>query len=339
MRWMDKSVYRASEAGGCQLAMAARKLGYEPLLESKESQTIMEEASEDEFRVKRKLISKGLSLCSNGSPVTCTRCGAGGYHVEIETELVKIVGHLDDYIYTPHEKMMPLEIKNLGRFSWNKFKKSNLEGFPEYKAQISLYMEAVHSPGGVYITRCRDHGLLLIYAIGEVYSQLIEKLRVLGEVTQLPIPDIDEVLNKIHFVELSVISNELPPAEFAEGTPQCSWCRFRYLCSKEEKEEAKKVTEPSLLEAGSKWKEGHRLATESKMMLEEAETVFLSHAKQSGTNKYRIGGLSVSYLGETTRQVIDEKLLKELAPDVFAKVAKKSKPWENIQIRLLKGER
>lgn len=333
---MDKSVFRMSEAGGCQLAMAARKLGYEPLPESKESQTIMEEASEDEFRVKRKLISKGLSLCSNGSPVTCTRCGAGGYHVEIETELVKIVGHLDDYIYTPHEKMMPLEIKNLGRFSWNKFHKSNLEGFPEYKAQFALYLEASHSLGGVYITRCRDHGLLLIYTVGEVYPQLVEKLRVLGEVTQLPMPDINSVLDKIHYVQLLVESSELPPAEFAEGTPQCSWCRWKYLCSKEEKEEAKKVTEPNLLEAAAKWREGKELATQGEAMKEEAQLAFLNHAKTNKIDKYRVGGVSVSYLGEATRQFIDDKLLKEIAPDVFAKVAKRSKPWDDIRIRLLK---
>jgi len=354
------NIYRMSGIG-CQRAIAAEKLGYEPIPETGDSKILLEEATEDEKRVRDRLGKAGIELGSTIlAPLVifegccCKQCKEEfgierfGIHVELTTPLIRLVGHLDDTVVHRGEdyplgwKDYPLEIKNLGRFTFDKFRRNQFADFPEYEAQEALYLAAKDS-SGIYAVRCRDNGRMLTYTVGDgIPDELTEKLRQVeaSEFGRLPKPDADKILDKLNWVELNVQDGELPTGEFEEGSNQCRWCKFRFLCLREEKEEkgVKEESSPSLIESGVQYKEGFELEKQGKEMKESAKLALLSHAKNNKIDKFRIAGLvSVSYLGQAIKKYPDEKLLKELVPeDILKKIYKETKPWEDIRVRILK---
>lgn len=342
-------VYRMSNAGACQRAIAAPRLGYDPTPENEGSRVLLEEATEDETRVKRRLAKTGLDLASkHGLGLTaCPKCLAEfgserfGIHVELGTSTIRLIGHLDDKVYFNNE-IYPVEIKNLGKLTWEKFRRNQFMDFPEYEAQEALYLAATDSPGGIYAVRCRDNGKMLVYAVGELPIEIIAKLKQVetSEFGMIPKPEAGKILDKLNLIELYVQGNELPPAEYKTGNSQCWWCKFKYLCHEEKiDKEVKEETLSNLLEAADLWQQGKALESQAKGWVESAKQVFLSHAKTNKISKYKVGMVSVSYNGTRTKRYVDEVLLKELvAKEVIDKVYKETNAWDDIRIRTIKGE-
>lgn len=355
---MDKlGIYHMSGIG-CQRALAAEKLGYDPTPEREGGELIMKEASLHEGMVKDRMREAGISIEEGGMCEACLKEFGNerkGIHVELTTPLIRAVGHLDGKIYFNHE-YYPLEIKAFGRFTWDKFRKEQLDYSIAYKNQAGVYIAAVGKPG-VYIVKNRDNGQLLIYTIhyfGEGIPQgLIELLRPIAyrkEVVSLPEIPVEPILDKLNWIELSVREGDLPVGDCDKGSSECRWCHFRYLCIDEDKDKDKdkgegegkgKVKEqnsPSLLEAADLWVQGTSLRKQGEDWREAAKLTFIEHAKTNDISKFRTGGVSISYKGTRTKSVIDEELLKQLvSKDILKQIYKTSKPWDNIQIRILKG--
>ena len=324
MSALQKPVYRMSSSGACPRILAAERLDYEPVPKTEATLTILKESSRHEDFVIEDLETIGFLISDRQKEYT------------LETPLITLVGHIDG-IATRQGKVRQgmgsgvgsveqkhlLEVKALGRFTFDKFKRQGLSIYPEYQAQITCYAEAAKFLPILLAVKCRD--------TGEIIKRFLDK----------PPMDFNVILDKLHEVELCVRDGVLPEVTFDEKSDQCRWCRFRYLCTKEEKEEtpAKEVTSPTLLEAAELYKEGKQYERMAEERIDQAKNVFIGHAKEQGLEKFRTGGLSISWLGERTKRFLSEKRLKELVDEkIIEQCYMESKVYPDLRIRLLKEE-
>lgn len=338
--------YRASEIpepNGCLRPLVAQYLGYESTPQTKADQDRLDYYSKLEEVVAKRMIGI-ISLEEKG---LCPQCWQEfkeerkGFHVELLTDLVRLVGHLDRKILIPaeteaYEKDYPVEIKNLGRFVFDKWKKNKFAVYPSYATQECIYLESMQKPG-LYIVNNRDTGEMLKYSIP--YNG--EYLTVEGfEKLELPFT-ISEVIETIHTIDIYVESDQLPDGQFNSDSEQCRWCRWKFMCVKAEPEsELIEITEPNLLECASMYKEGFVMVKQGEEMKKSAIDGLLNHSKATGISKYHAGGVSISYRGTKTREYIDDKTLRAKAsPELLAEVIKQSKPYDDYSIRVLKEEK
>ena len=330
-------VYRMSESGNCPRVLAAPKLGYEPIPESESQIKLLKHASRHEQVVADALSDEGYTLLDAGLCLDCLKEFGEkryGFHVEIITFLIRLIGHIDRLIVV-NGSSYPLEIKSLGRFTFEKFKRERFGYSPSYAGQEACYLEAIKRPG-FYAVQNRDTGELLKYSIPR-NGKFIE----LEGFERLEIPiTYEQVESKLHLVELGVQNQDLPQTAFDEKSNECRWCRVRYLCSKEDKEEkAKDLNLPTLLEAAELYKEGKQFERMAEERVEQARQVFITHAKEQGLEKYRVQNLSISYRGQKTKKWLDEKTIRSLvSPEIVKQAEKESKPYDDYSIRILGGE-
>ena len=322
--------YRMSSAGDCPKALAAERLGYEAVKDSPSLTTIGRESTRHEQWIADDLIESGLILYDGGK---CEKCPdeRHGIHVELETPIVKLVGHMDRRILVD-KQYYPLEIKALGRFTFDQFKREKFKAFSGYEAQEICYLEAEGKPG-YYLVKSRDTGELLKYFVpykGQFPPELPGFSRELELST-----NIDNILERIHLAEICVLDGVLPDYECSEKEGR--YCKFRYLCSDEKETEVKDVILPDLLEAAELHREGKIFSAMAEERIEQAKLAFLNYAKTVDP-KFHVGGVSVSYRGMKTKEYIKSKLLKELvSKELLDKVTGQTSPYEDISIRILKG--
>jgi len=333
-------VYRMSSIGECPKALVAKNLGYEPTSESKSQDTLLKHATRFEHLVASALTDEGYNL--RWTHEFCESCSSEfgdrryGFHSEFSTFLVRVVGHIDRRLQVS-DNQYPLEIKSFGRFIFPKFQKEGFSAFPEYAAQIVCQIHSEKKPG-FYAACNRDTGEMLKLSLpynGEYADGINGFTRIVAPA------NMDDILDQIHKVELDIQEKHLPDMKFDDKTSACRWCRLKYLCLEDGKQESVVSIEsfPTLLEAADLWKEGKTFEQLSVERLEQAKQVFLRHAKDTGVNKYQVGGVKVSFLGERSRDYIDEKRLKELvSEDIIRQATRKGKIWDDIRINLLKEE-
>ena len=320
-----KPIYHMSESGNCPKSLAASRLGYEPIKDNPRSERIMRSGNRHEKLIAQDLVDEdGLVILDAGA---CEKCSdeehrhVGGHHVEIDDPLVRLVGHIDR-IALIDEVQHPVEIKSMGLFAYNKFKKYGLTD--GYKAQEACYLHAMQT-SGLYVVRCRDDDETLKFTVGAM------SIPGFGYI-DLGI-SFDEVLQNIYTAELAVQEKQLPEGK---ETPLCSWCKFRYLCDKykDEKKPASIVSSVSMAEAALMWKEGKSAFDEAEAKMEQAKATFLKYAKDNKVDKFTTNGLTVGYYGTRQNPYLDQKKLKELVPETVIKMCTKDgKTWEDIRIR------
>ena len=322
-----------SGAGGCPRSIAAPRLGFDPIAETEGSLVLLEHASEHEEIASRRLEKEGYELVGGGE---CEKCFnetgniRKGIHVEIETSLIRLLGHLDRRIKV-NDAWYPLEIKSFGRFPFDKFVKELFEGYPGYAGQEACYLEAEQKPG-FYACINRDNGTLLKYSVPfngvHVHAKGFTELKITTSFS--------EIIDKLHEVELYVRDRELPPAKYNEK--DCRWCRFKYLCTDTTPEaEIPEADSISLIEAADMWKKGNELEKSGSEMKDIAKATLLSHAKDNNLDKFKVGGVSVSYLGERRNEYFDkDSAIKDVGEDMVLSWYKKGKAWDNVRIIILK---
>ena len=326
------NIYTMSSSGDCPRAIAAPMLGYEPIAETEHGTQLLRHASRHEQLVADYLTEDGYILIDGGLCGKCLEHGVKRYgiHVEFETILIKVIGHLDRRIKVGDD-LYPLEIKSLGRFTFDKFKRYRFEAFPGYAGQIALYMKAENKPS-FYAVCNRDTGELLKLSIP--YNGEIVQLQGFQGI-ESPV-DPEDIIDKLHLVELSIRDGKLPETTYDEKDNRCRYCRVKYLCleTKEDKE-IPDLTLPNLLEAADLFKEGKEYERLAEERIEQAKQVFLNHAQTEP--KFRVGNVSVIYRGERTRNYLSEPELKKLvAEEIIQKAYRESKPYPDISIRILK---
>ena len=300
----EKPIYRMSESGQCPRALGARRLRYDPMPELEANIRIMREGSRHENLVIEDLTEDGYHIYDRQREVT------------IETPLLILQGHIDG-IASKNGDTRILEIKALGKFTFQKYRSKGLELFPEYQSQITCYAEATNLPI-LYVVKDRDSGELIKTKLSK------------------PPLHIDSILDKLNVVELHVMDRALPDAEFLDNN-KCYWCRFKFLCSKPEpKQESEEVNIINLVEAAKIYTDAQQLRKEAEEKIDWAKEVLIGHAKENKISKYRVSDLSVSYRGQTTKEYLDSVLLKKDSPEIYQKYVRHSKPYDDFSIRRLK---
>ena len=330
-----KPVFRMSNApypGACIRPMVASQLGYEAAPRTGASTELLEYCTRLEALVADKLHSKhGLDLADGGECPICKN--RNGIHTELHHFQFDCVGHMDREVILEHR--FPVEIKNLGRFTWEKFSREKFGVYPNYASQEALYLESRRQPG-LYVVANRDTGELLTYSIP--YDG--QKLQIPGfEILDLPFQS-EDVISKYEEMVPWLEKGELPPSAPNSSTDQCRWCDYKHMCSdapvKTTVKEIKNV--PALVDAAALYKKGIAMEQEGKDMKDTGKAGLLTHAK-SVDAKYQVAGVSVTYRGTRTKTTIDESVLKSLVtPEILEQATKISAPFDDYTIRQVKEE-
>jgi len=318
--------------GQCSRALVAWRLKYDPLPQSKIDIDKLNYYSRLEAIAAAQLLDLGYRIEPTTKCLTCLeRYGIERYgiHVEIDTPLFLLVGHLDRRLILDDDRRLPVEIKSLGKSSWHKFQSQQLSGFPSYAGQECAYLEAEKQPG-IYWVLNRDTGDPLKYIVNDTKDTV--KLDGFDKIT-LPIT-FDQILDKLNLVEIDVQSNTLSEPE---ESGDCFWCRYKYLCARKDERNLAVVTSSIVVEAAETYKSADDLEKQSKEMKDEARDILLFHCKQSGIEKYKCSGLSVSFRGTRVKTWLDESVIRKEAPPELIRLAeRKSEPFPDYTIRRTK---
>ena len=254
-----------------------------------------------------------------------------GIHVEIETPLFILLGHLDRRMVLPGRKL-PVEIKSAGRFIWPKFAKEEFAAFTGYAGQEACYLEAEQSPG-IYWVLNRDTGEPLKYIVNDFKNEV--NLEGFKKIT-LPVT-YEQIVDKINQVEVAVQYGVLPEGEESDN---CRYCHYKFLCSKvpvEKEGKVETVKLPSLVEAARMYREGHVMEKQGKEMKDAGVFSLMSHAKENNLPKYKTGGISFSYFTKE-RKWLDEKIIRASVSEEIIRLAEKTSSYDSYSARILKEE-
>lgn len=322
-----------SGIGGCPRAICAQRLGYDELPTTTYDKERLKHYTRMELIAAEQISDLGYELQNSGLCQDCVdRFGdeRHGIHVEINTPLYELIGHLDRRLIL--EQSYPVEIKSLGKSSFKKFYDKRFEAFPEYAGQECCYLEAEQLPG-IYWIMERDSGRNQKYIVNDYKNELslpgFEKI-------ELPIT-FDQILDKLNLIELSAQENVLIDGVASD---MCQFCKFYYLCDKSDgNREITNDTTPHLISASDQYKAGAAMETEGKQMKSNAVAVLLDHMKRGKIDKYKNNVISLSFRGQRTKKWLDEQTIRKLAPDDIIRLAEKeSAPFDDYTIRTIKGK-
>ena len=298
--------YRASEVGSCLRALVAQHLNYEPKPFTAAQELILEEGKEHENLVIAKLERQGI-------PVTERQ-----KELSYPTVLYILRGHIDGIII---HNSIPciLEIKALGRFTWETFRREGLAAFPGYAYQASVYSHLAGWP-----------------LLGGWPLLLKVKNRDTGQIIDLylhsPPISFSDIIDKLNSAELSARDGELPAITCDDKERRR--CRFSYLCTPTMPEP--KQVDKSLIEAAELWREGKGLEKEAEEKIELAKAVFLQYCQLEKMDRVAVSGLSVSYGGMRHRTYLDEAMIKKLVPaEIWEQAQRPGKEYHLLTIREL----
>ena len=327
----DKPIYHMSSVGDCPRILGANRLGHEPIPQAPDDLARLNHYSRMEALAAQQIMDLGYSLEPSSLCQTCKErynSERHGIHVEVDTALFLLVGHLDRRLVLNDNHRLPVEIKSLGKVSWAKFDKNGFDSFGNYAAQECCYLEAEKLPG-IYWCMNRDSGEPLKYIVNDTQNDI--NLDGFEHIT-LPIT-FDQIVDKLNQIEISVQEGMLPESEERED---CYFCRFKFLCVKPEEKNLKLVTQPPLVEAASMYKEALEMEGTAKEMKETARDTLLAYAKGNKVDRYKVLNLSISYRGQKTKEYIDTGLFKSHHPDMYKLYVRLSAPYDDYTIRRLK---
>jgi len=332
---MEKAVYGMSEAGHCVRALSAARLGYEPIAETQDDRDRLWYYSMLESVAAMQMMAEGITLEHGGECEICReRYGVErhGIHVEIETPIILLVGHLDRRAIIDGNRY-PVEIKCLGRFSHREFEREMFGLFPDYDGQEACYLEAEGKPG-LYWVMNRDTGVPLRYTVNDTTGMLAR----LDGFTPITLAStFEEVLDNLNEVELNVMEGKLVEATCDDRRRR--YCRFRYLCETEI--EATESTTKEILDAATLYVEGDDEEKQGKDKKRQAVDLLIADAKaKENLRPTRIGGLvSFTYHGQSRKKWLDEKTVRSMAtPEILRAAEREGKLFESYTIRRLKGD-
>lgn len=328
----NKNLYHMSEVGECSRVLAAKRMGQKPTPQTAEDLRRLNHYTRLEAVAADQISDLGYKLEMAGHCKVCQdRYGndRSGIHVEMDTALFTLVGHLDRRILI-NGLWYPVEIKSLGKASWTKFQHSQFKAFPGYAGQECAYLTAENVPG-IYWIMDRDSGEPQKYIVNDTEGFL--KLTGFQNI-ELPV-DFTTIEDKLNEIEISVQAGVLPVGIESDS---CFFCKYKFLCIKEEDEgkAVKNVTNPDLITAAEEYKYGNDLEKTAEEIKIAARASLLLHCKQNNIEKYLVSGLSVSYRGQRTKNSINADLLQKENPELYQLCLRQSSPFDDYTIRILK---
>lgn len=321
-----KSVYGMSETGKCPRVLGAKRLGYDPLPRTAADEDRLKHYTRLEQVAAEQIMDRGYILESSEKACSLCRDRYGvdrmGIHVEIDTPLFMLVGHLDRRMLLGNGKSVPVEIKSLGKAFWSKFAQGEFVDFPDYAGQECCYLEAEQS-SGVYWVMERDSGDSLRYMVNGDIGLPDFKC------TTLPVT-FDQILDKLNIIEMTALEGKL-----LEGVPNdlCWFCQYKFLCVKPKAKIGKEEDQPHLITAAESYRSALDMEKEAKTLKGSATMTLLDHSKKNQIDKYRVGGLSVTYRGQRTKTSIDADKLRQENQELYNLCLKSSQPFDDFTIR------
>ena len=327
----DKPIYGMSSAGDCSRVLSAMRLNYEAVPQGQDDLDRLNHYTRCEALAGQQILDMGFRVEPSSLCLQCQKefgIERHGIHVEKDTPLFRMIGHLDRRIVLESGWKIPVEIKSLGKDSWIKFKRNGFSAFPGYAGQECCYLEAEQAPG-IYWVMERDSGRPLRYIVNDPKQEIQ-----LEGFTRIELPiTFDQILDKLNQIEIYVADGQLAPGE---ENSVCWFCRYKFLCVKSEDKELQLLNEPDLVRAAEDYKDALELENVAKGLKSDAVTKLVLHSKTTKIDKYRVSGISFSYRGQKVKESLDNKLLKQHHPDIYQTYLKVSEPYDDYTIRRLK---
>lgn len=304
----EKPVYRMSGLGDCPRILSAARLGYEPLPEPDYLRRAAREGSRHEEWIVEDLRAEGWIITDQQREVV------------IEYPTFRLVGHIDGTIaFTGFQAIMGnlhlLEIKALGRFTFDRFAKQGFEAFPHYWAQVQAYGRALQLPDVYYVVKNRDTG---------------ERIEQWVEIPESDASSFNFHINRLKAIELAARKGKLYEQE-PDGSFKCRTCRFRMLCSRPVAVVEPEQPTAQLVEAAADWWKAHQLQAEAEVLGKGARAVFLATARAQP--HFSVDGLRVAYVPASERISYPVVALRKVvAAEVLAQVEKRSLINESVRV-------
>ncbi len=312
IRTLTKLIIRMSEAGDCPRALSAKFLGKEPETPPSWLEKAAEEGKWHEDRIVAELANEGYAI--DNRQLECM----------IDMPDFTLVGHIDGTVkhwtdgHVDSNRL--LEIKSMSQFEFDRWMRGGFEAFPKYATQITCYMIANRFDQCLYVVKNRNNGY--------------DNRRVL---TQTP-ESIDDIVAHLSDVVKRVKNNVLwEDTEFDPQSIQCRRCSYKYLCISEHVPSL--VTLSELDRVVELWRRGKSLESEGQELIEEAKTIFKSHAEALPPHRFIHEQLAVT-LVHYKESVIYPKanLLKTFTEEQLQPCAETKEAHDQLRITDLAKE-
>lgn len=206
---IDAWVYRASSVGRSLRCLSSARQGYDPLPPPEYLIEAAEAGNRYEPIVKAQLRSQGYRISGE----------QGESEIEVKPGVI-IRGHLDgSHCLAPGDPTdRMLEVKSMSQRVWDKWLSWGFKGFPEYAAQLSVYMHA----------EALRRGVPTVEATYAVINRATDELEV-RTVAEPPVP-IQKLIERVALAELFATMHQLPSCDSASQYA----CPYSYICDKYE---------------------------------------------------------------------------------------------------------
>jgi len=326
----NKIFYGMSGIYKCPRVISAERLGYEGTPQEPADIEKLKHYTRMEAIAAAQLTDLGYDLVEGGKCTYCENVYKNirmGIHVEIDTAMYEIVGHMDRLLLY-NGRQFPIEIKSAGKSTMTKFASKQFEAFQTYAGQECCYLHASKSPG-VYFMMNRDSGENLKYVVNDFKNELnlpgFEKI-------ELPIK-FQDIIDRLNSVEIDVQEGKLSEAIESDD---CFFCKYKFLCNKEEDKKAVVVKDEELNKASKEYIKGLNMIKDGEKLKKSSTMVLLNYAK-SNSKKFKTNSLSVSYTGQRTKKWLDEATIRKNAPaEVIRMAERESDPFDSYTIRQIK---
>lgn len=308
-----------SSSGHCPRALSAKLLSYPSKDAPKWLSTAAEEGNLHEDAIKAKLRNSGLQIDDNRNE--CTICkskfgtGRKGIHVEYETSLFTLVGHLDGII-TENGREFILEVKSMSQYEFDRWMKGRFTAFPYYADQLTCYMNSRNINFATYIVKNRNSGYIdntFIDKSPSSFSEIIERLTI--------------VVNHVN-------ENKLVECEYQPESLQCHRCSYSSLCLPEPKVMSV-VDIQELQYAIDKRKESKSIIYEQNGLIGRYERTIKDYLLRNNQTKMKFSGWSIALsTGVTTTTYPKDLLIQAGVTQEQMEFAKRiSEPYDRLYLK------
>ena len=314
----NKPIYRMSSAGKCPRALSAEQLGYEAEPAPIWLNRAAEEGKRHEIWIKEQLVTEGYEVFDEQ------------LEISLEYDKFTLLGHIDGKVLEGMEEQysigtLLLEVKSMSQYQFDRWMKQGFNGFYDYAAQLTCYMEATGLDKALYIVKNRSSG-----------SQR-------HTVITKPPASLDDIIAKLNDIEEWIDKNIEPgareglyPAEFNPNSLECKRCDYKRYCIPEAKD-LNAVTQADLESSASEWRKGKALIDKGNELVNIARESFSQHTLATGIDKWKFAGLGISLI-HVHREGYNKKMLESTVPAHLLEPAKEIKDYDQLRIDDLEKE-
>jgi len=305
---VDAWIYRASSVGRSLRCLSSARQGYDPLPPPDYLVEAAEAGNRYEVIAKSKLRGQGYKISGE----------QGNIDYEIQPGLI-VRGHLDgSHCIDPKDpKDRMLEVKSMSQRVFAKWVTGGFGNFPEYAAQITMYMHAEGQrrnqgtiPESVYAVINRDTDEMLV------------------SVLKVPPGDFEAIIQKVQLAEQFAALSQLPPCDSASQYT----CPYEYLCDRheilfEEIEEGKEATMKRLGEQYVEIKKQEEILKDNLTTVKNEIATALG-----GRDEVKIKGFTFTHKKPKPSMTVDKTGLRRDLGDGFDKYLVPSDPKKRVLV-------